>query len=58
MTKNERLQRALAEIKALPDAYFDTLMQKLGLSTKRCTDELTESNNKAILDNEVTYDES
>lgn len=35
MSKKERLARALKEIRSLPDAYYDALMTKLGLSTAR-----------------------
>jgi hypothetical protein len=35
MSKQEKLKKALAEIKNLPDAYFDALMKEMGLSTDR-----------------------
>lgn len=50
MSKQEKLKKALAEIKNLPDAYFDALMQEMGLSTDRtfpdASDTPTENPNK------------
>ena len=35
LSKQAKLDKALAEIKILPDAYFDALMEEMGLSTAR-----------------------
>lgn len=35
MSKQERLERALAKIRQLPDDYFDALMKEMDLSTNR-----------------------
>lgn len=50
LSKQAKLKNALAEIKAMPDAYFDALMHEMGLSTARtfpdASDTPTETPNK------------